>query len=158
MTARLRAEPDASEPGAAASAAPRAEPVAAMADRWLLWVAAAAVLGVFVPPLVSEPSPPLVSAPSVKTSSAALSETHVSELIEPPAMTELAGSTSRFFEPPPAGNEEAKPQAQIAVRLPSPSAARNHSLRRSASRHVAFNYRMHRRICCIPPVVDKAGY
>jgi hypothetical protein len=136
-----------------------------MLGRWLPWIAIAAVLGVFLPPLVSEPSSPPTDALSVKTSPAAFSETHVSELIEPPPMTELAGEKLRFFEPPPvgnfgppsAGNEEAKPQPQIAVNLPSPPAARDRSRRQSASRHVAFHQHVYRRICCTPPVVDKAN-
>jgi hypothetical protein len=124
------------------------------------------VLGVFLPPLVGEPSPPPTDAFSVKMSPPALSETHVSELIEPPPMTELTGDKPRFFEPPPAnfelpsaGNEEAKlqPQPQIAANLPNPPAARVPVRRQSASRHVAFHHRMYRRICCTPPVVDKAN-
>lgn len=138
-----------------------------MVGRWLPWIAAAAVLGVFIPPLVSAPPQPLISAPSVKTSPATGPETQVSELIEPPPMTGLAESKSSFFEPSPAGNfeppsagdEEAKPQPQrqIAVNAPSPPAARDHSGRQSASRHVALHHRIYRRICCIPPVYDKAG-
>jgi predicted component of type VI protein secretion system len=138
-----------------------------MLGRWLPWIAIAAVLGVFLPPLVSEPSPPPMRAPSGKMSSAALSATHVSELIEPPPMTELAGEKSRFFEPPAAGsfeppsagNVEAKsqPQPQIAVNLPGPPASRHRSRRQSASRHVAFHQRIYRRICCTPPVIDKTN-
>src|SRR5215469_4556428 len=123
-----------------------------MIGRWLPWIAAAAVLGVFVPPLISAPSQPLISAPSVTMSPAAVSETPVSELIEPPPMTELAGDKPRFFELPPAGNEEAKPPP-IAVNVPTPPAARDHSRRRSPSRYVAFHHRIYRRICCVPPVV-----
>lgn len=127
-----------------------------MVGRWLPWIAAAAVLGVFVPPLISAPSQPLISAPSVTMPPAAVSETQVSELIEPPPMTELAGDKPRFVELPPVGNEEAKP-SPIAVNVPTPSAARDRTRRRSASKHIAFHHRIYRRICCIPPVVDKAG-
>jgi hypothetical protein len=95
-----------SEAGAAASV-PRAAAVSVMVDRWLPWIASAAVLGVFLPPLVS--------APSVQMSLAAVPRTpvSVSELVEPPPMTELAGGKA--------------------------------------------HRRIYRRICCVDPVVDKAG-
>jgi hypothetical protein len=151
--------------GSAPPAALHAEPVAVMVGRWLPYIATAAVLGVFLPPLVSEPSPPPMGARSVEMSPVALSETHVSELIEPPPLTELAGDKSRYFEPssvgnfepPSAGNERAKPQTQIAVNLPSPAAVRDRSRRQSASRHDAFHHRIYRWRCCTPPVVDKAN-
>jgi hypothetical protein len=121
-----------------------------MVDRWLPWIASAAVLGVFLPPLVS--------APSVEMSPVAIPKApvSVSELIEPPPMTELAGDKSRSFEPPPAANEEARSQPPIAVSLPG-TVARDHSLRRPAPRHVALHHHTHRRICCVAPLVDKAG-
>jgi len=122
-----------------------------MLDRWLPWIAAAAVLGVFLPPLVS--------APSVEMSPAAVPTTpvSVSELVEPPPITGLAGGKSRFSDPPPARVKEARP-LPIAAALRNTSAARDHSPRRSASRHAALHHRLHRRLCCIAPVVDKAGY
>jgi len=118
-----------------------------MLDRWLPWIAAATVLGVFLPPLVS--------APSVELSPAAVPATpvFVSELLEPPPMTELVGDKSRFFEPPATPHDEAKPPQPIAARMRSTSAAAG----RPAARHVAFHHRRHRRICCVDPVVDKAG-
>ena len=159
-----------STPSEAGATAPRAARAVVMIERWLSWIAWAAVLGVFVPPLVSAPSVEVLPAAVPKT------PVSVSELIEPPPMTELAGGTgaqmaraangpderdsgrSTFFEPPPARNEEARPQPPTLVAGPNPPAARNHSLRRLASRHVAFHHRSYRRICCVDPVVDKTGY
>jgi hypothetical protein len=159
-----------STPSEAEAAAPPAARAVVMIERWLPWIAWTAVLGVFVPPLVS--------APSVEMSPPAIPKTpvSVSELIEPPPMTELAGGTgaqmaraangsderdparSTFFEPRATRNEEERPQPLTVVAVPSPPAARDHSLRRPASRHVAFHHRIYRRICCVDPVVDKTGY
>lgn len=130
-----------------------------MVDRWLQWIVAGVVtlLAVFWigSAIVTAPAmetPRLTAAPQAEVNSAPLTETEPLAFVEPPPLTQFADGQSPFFEPPSeARNEDAGPAALHAVQQP-----RNHSSRRSASRHVAV-HRKQRRICCTPPTVDKAG-
>jgi hypothetical protein len=130
-----------------------------MIGRWLPWIASAVGLGVLLSTLVSAPSGEMspIAVPKTPVS--------VSDLIEPPPMTELPEGNAppvRMTElpegnSPPVRIEEPRPPPPIAV-LPRRSAAR-HSLRGSVSRHVALHrYWMRGRICCVDPVIDKTGY